>query len=56
MSKAILGGTLITQADGKTSTNALGEVHNEVRHDILTSDAAQIAATITRQISRRWPI
>ena len=50
MSKAILGGTLTTQADGKTSTNALGEVHNEVRPDILTSDAAQIAATITRQI------
>lgn len=50
MSKAILGGTLTTQADGKTSTNALGEVHNEIRHDILTSDAAQIAATITRQI------
>lgn len=50
MSKAILGGTLTTQADGKTSTNALGEVHNEVRHDILMSDAAQIAATITRQI------
>ena len=50
MSKAILGGTLTTQADGKTSTNALGTVHNEVRHDILTSDAAQIAATITRQI------
>ena len=50
MSKAILGGTLTTQADGKTSTNALGEVHNEVRHDILASDAAQIAATITRQI------
>lgn len=50
MSKAILGGTLTTQADGKTSTNALGDVHNEVRHDILTSDAVQIAATITRQI------
>lgn len=50
MSKAILGGTLTTQADGKTSTNALGEIHNEVRHDILISDATQIAATITRQI------
>lgn len=50
MSKAILGGTLTTQADGKTSTNALGNIHNEVRHDILTSDAAQIAATISRQI------
>lgn len=50
MSKVILGGTLTSQADGKTSTNALGEVHNEVRHDLLISDAAQVAATITRQI------
>lgn len=50
MSKAILGGTLTSQADGKTSTNALGEVHNEVRHDLLLSDAEQIAATISRQI------
>lgn len=49
-SKAILGGTLTTQADGKTSTNALGVVHNEIRHDILVSDAVQIADTITRQI------
>ncbi|MEM8243905.1 DUF935 family protein, partial [Morganella morganii] len=30
MSKAILGGTLTSQADGATSTNALGNVHNEV--------------------------
>ncbi|EJP5180528.1 DUF935 domain-containing protein [Salmonella enterica] len=42
MSKAILGGTLTTQADGKTSTNALGEVHNEVRHDLMSSDARQM--------------
>lgn len=49
-SKAILGGTLTTQADGKSSTNALGTVHNEVRHDLLISDAVQMAATITRQI------
>lgn len=40
-SKAILGGTLTSQADGKTSTNALGVVHDEVRHDILTADARQ---------------
>ncbi|MBK5072566.1 DUF935 domain-containing protein [Budviciaceae bacterium CWB-B4] len=46
MSKAILGGTLTTQADGKTSTNALGVIHNEVRNDLLISDAKQIAATI----------
>lgn len=50
MSKAILGGTLTSQADGKTATNALGRVHDNVRHDLLISDAAQIASTITAQI------
>lgn len=41
-SKAILGSTLTSQADGKSSTNALGTVHNEVRHDIMTADARQV--------------
>ncbi|MGF7325898.1 DUF935 family protein, partial [Klebsiella pneumoniae] len=41
-SKVILGATLTSQADGKTSTNALGNVHNDVRHDILVSDAKQL--------------
>lgn len=50
MSKAILGGTLTSQADGKTSTNALGMVHNEIRHDLLVSDAAQIASTLTAEL------
>jgi phage gp29-like protein len=50
MSKAILGGTLTSQADGKTSTNALGNIHNEVRHDLLVSDAVQIASTLTSQL------
>lgn len=49
-SKAILGGTLTTQADGKTSTNALGNVHNEVRHDLMMSDARQLAGTLTRDL------
>lgn len=49
-SKAILGGTLTTQADGKSSTNALGRIHDEVRRDILASDAKQVASTITQQI------
>lgn len=49
-SKAILGGTLTTQADGKSSTNALGNVHNEVRHDLLVSDARQAAGTLTRDL------
>ncbi|NDP58015.1 MAG: DUF935 domain-containing protein [Oxalobacteraceae bacterium] len=50
VSKAVLGGTLTSQADGKSSTNALGNVHNEVRHDLLESDARQVAATITRDL------
>jgi phage gp29-like protein len=49
-SKAILGGTLTSQADGNSSTNALGNVHNEVRHDLLESDAKQVASTITRDL------
>ena len=49
-SKVILGGTLTSQADGKSSTNALGNIHNEVRHDILTSDAKQLAQTLTTQL------
>jgi len=49
-SKAILGGTLTSQSDGKSSTNALGNVHNEVRHDLLVSDAAQLGATLTRDL------
>lgn len=49
-SKAILGGTLTSQADGKSSTNALGNVHNEVRHDLLISDALQLGGTLTRDL------
>lgn len=47
-SKAVLGGTLTSQADGKTSTNALGNTHNDVRHDLLVSDARQVGATISK--------
>ncbi|HZZ04630.1 DUF935 domain-containing protein [Paraburkholderia sp.] len=49
-SKAILGGTLTSQADGKTSTNALGNTHNEVRHDLLKSDARQVEKALTAQL------
>jgi len=49
-SKCILGGTLTSQADGKTSTNALGSVHNEVRQDIRSSDCRQIAGTLVRDL------
>lgn len=49
-SKAILGGTLTSQADGASSTNALGNVHNEVRHELTVSDAIQLAGTLTRDL------
>jgi phage gp29-like protein len=49
-SKAILGGTLTSQADGKSSTNALGNVHNEVRKELKDSDAKQLAASWTRDL------
>ncbi|MGB1239347.1 MAG: DUF935 domain-containing protein, partial [Pseudomonadales bacterium] len=49
-SKAILGGTLTSQADGKSSTNALGNVHNEVRREIRDADLKALAATFTRDV------
>lgn len=54
VSKAVLGGTLTSQADGKSSTNALGNVHNDVRHDIRDADLRQIANTLTRDLI--WPM
>lgn len=49
-SKVILGGTLTSGADGKSSTNALGNVHNEVRKDLRDSDIKQMCSTITRDL------
>nr|WP_313096998.1 DUF935 domain-containing protein [Moraxella sp. CTOTU48717] len=49
-SKAILGGTLTSQADGKSSTNALGKVHEETRLEIRDSDAKQLASSISRDV------
>lgn len=49
-SKAILGGTLTSQADGKTSTNALGSVHDDVRKELRDADAKQIAKTLSRDL------
>lgn len=48
-SKAILGQTL-TSGEGQHGTQALGQVHNEVRLDILKSDARRIAGTLTAQL------
>lgn len=51
VSKIVLGGTLSSQADGKTSTNALGRVHDEFRSGPLCAhDAGQLAETLTQQL------
>jgi phage gp29-like protein len=47
---AILGGTLTSQADGKTSTNALGTIHDKVRREIMLHDVRQIEPTLTEQL------
>jgi phage gp29-like protein len=47
---AILGGTLTSQADGKTSTNALGTIHDKVRREIVLHDVRQIEPTLTDQL------
>lgn len=49
-SKVILGATLTSQADRGSNTNALGNVHNEVRKELKDSDAKQVAATISRDL------
>ena len=46
-SKAVLGQTMTTD-DG--SSQAQATVHNEVRHDILKSDARQLANTLNRDL------
>jgi len=49
-SKAILGGTLTSGTGEGTNTNALGNVHNEVRLDLRDADARQLAATLSRDL------
>lgn len=49
ISKAIIGQTL-TSGEGQHGTQALGNVHNEVRLDILAADAALVAETLTQQL------
>lgn len=50
VSKAVLGATLTSSTDQGSGAYALGQVHNEVRRDILLSDLRQLAPTITRDL------
>ncbi len=49
VSKLVLGQTLTTEA-GDKGARSLGEVHDEVRHDIERSDATALGQTLTRDI------
>ncbi|EEH1521404.1 DUF935 domain-containing protein [Salmonella enterica subsp. enterica] len=50
ISKAVLGGTLTSQADGAASTNALGNVHENSRIELRDSDLQQVADTLARDL------
>ena len=45
-SKVIVGGTLLSQADGKTSTNAQSKTHEIQFQTLVKSDAKQLARSI----------
>lgn len=50
VSKAVLGGTLTTTAKNTGLGSGLGDIHDDVRRDLLISDARQIASTLTRDL------
>jgi phage gp29-like protein len=50
ISKVIVGGTLVSQADGKTSTNAQGSLHADDFHHIIEAGAAGLESTLLRQL------
>lgn len=55
ISKAVLGGTLTSNtSESGGGAFALGKVHNEVRQDLLASDARQLASTLSRDLL--WPL
>lgn len=49
-SKIIVGGTLLSQADGKTSTNALGSVHENGFNQLVKSDALALARSFNDSV------
>lgn len=54
ISKAVLGQTLTSEAGGSKGQGsyALGQVHNEVRQDLIEADCKALSKTITMQILR----
>lgn len=49
-SKVIVGGTLLSQADGKTSTNAQSKTHEVQFQALVKSDAKQLARSISENL------
>jgi phage gp29-like protein len=49
-SKGILGQTLSAEAHATGMGSGVARLHDEVRHDILVSDARRIASTLTRDL------
>lgn len=50
MSKAILGQTTSADAQATGMGSGVANMHADVRHDILTADARQLAGTLTRDL------
>jgi phage gp29-like protein len=49
-SKAIVGQTSSSEAKSQGLGSGLANLHGEVRHDLLVSDAAQLGGSLTRQL------
>ncbi len=52
VSKAVLGQTLTTEVPRGSGSRAAAQVHDQVRRDILASDAKRLAATLNRDLVR----
>ena len=52
-SKAVLGQTL-TSGEGQHGTQALGNVHEEVRQDLKKADARAVSKSLRMQLIRPW--
>lgn len=52
VSRAVLGQTLTSSDGDGTGSRALGEVHGEVRQDLIEADAKSLGKTLTRDVVR----
>lgn len=54
-SKAVLGQTL-TSSEGKHGTQALGNIHEDVRQDLVKADARAVKKSLRMQVIRPWVV